>query len=63
MQADAAYDGVTLVPMSGFRSIEYQEALFFGLKAERGQTALERSLVSAPPGHSEHHTGQWFIPP
>ena len=57
MQRDAAADGVVLVPISGFRSIEYQEKLFFGLKAERKQTALDRALVSAPPGHSEHHTG------
>ena len=46
-----------LLPISGFRSIEYQEKIFFNLKAERKQTAYDRALVSAPPGHSEHHTG------
>jgi D-alanyl-D-alanine carboxypeptidase len=57
MQRDAAAGGINLIPVSGFRSIEYQEKLFFTLKAERKQTAMDRALVSAPPGHSEHHTG------
>jgi D-alanyl-D-alanine carboxypeptidase len=57
MAAAAAADGVTLIPVSGFRSIAHQERLFFDVKAARGQTAAERALVSAPPGHSEHHTG------
>ena len=57
MQRDAATDGVYLLPISGFRSVEYQEKIFFNLKAERKQTAADRALVSAPPGHSEHHTG------
>ncbi|TAF57425.1 MAG: D-alanyl-D-alanine carboxypeptidase family protein [Oscillatoriales cyanobacterium] len=53
----AARDGVSLVPLSGFRSIETQIDLFYGVAADRGQTPAQRALVSAPPGHSEHHTG------
>lgn len=57
MQAAARREGVFLVPLSGFRSIEQQEFLFFEIKAQRGQVATERAEVSAPPGYSEHHTG------
>ena len=53
----AAEDGVILVPLSGFRSLVEQQHLFFDVKAERGQTTVERVKVSAPPGYSEHHTG------
>lgn len=53
----AAADGIDLVPVSGFRSIEDQEYLFFDVKAERGEEAATRAEVSAPPGYSEHHTG------
>lgn len=49
--------GVTLVPISGFRSVKEQEQLFFGVGAQRNQTPAERAALSAPPGHSEHHTG------
>jgi len=57
MEAAARQDGVSLVPISGFRSLTDQDYLFFGKKAERGQVAAERAKVSAPPGYSEHHTG------
>jgi zinc D-Ala-D-Ala carboxypeptidase len=57
MEAAAQKEGVSLTPLSGFRSIEDQKYLFFGKKAERGQVAAERAKVSAPPGYSEHHTG------
>jgi D-alanyl-D-alanine carboxypeptidase len=57
MQAAAAADGVSLVPLSAFRSVNDQQHLFFDVKAERGQTATKRAEVSAPPGYSEHHTG------
>lgn len=57
MIAAAQQDGVSLVPISGFRSITDQQDLYFNVKAERGQTAAERAQVSAPPGYSEHHTG------
>ena len=57
MEAAARRDGVSLVPISGFRSLTDQDYLFFGKKAERGQIAKERAKVSAPPVYSEHHTG------
>jgi D-alanyl-D-alanine carboxypeptidase len=53
----ARREDVYLVPLSGFRSIEYQRYLFFGIKAEAGQATTERAETSAPPGYSEHHTG------
>ncbi|OUL22612.1 D-alanyl-D-alanine carboxypeptidase [Nostoc sp. T09] len=49
--------GVILVPISGFRSVKEQEQLFFGVGAQRNQTPAQRAALSAPPGHSEHHTG------
>lgn len=57
MVAAARRSGVVIVPISGFRSIQDQQHLFFDVKAERGQTATKRAEVSAPPGYSEHHTG------
>jgi zinc D-Ala-D-Ala carboxypeptidase len=57
MAAAAARDGVTLTPLSGFRSKTDQQGLYFDIKAERNQTPAERAKVSAPPGYSEHHTG------
>jgi zinc D-Ala-D-Ala carboxypeptidase len=49
--------GVNLVPISGFRSIQEQKQLFFSIGAQRNQRPAERASVSAPPSHSEHHTG------
>ena len=57
MVNDARKAGIRLVPISGFRSIKEQEQLFFQVGAKRNQTPAERASVSAPPGHSEHHTG------
>ncbi|MEO0349677.1 MAG: M15 family metallopeptidase [Cyanobacteria bacterium P01_A01_bin.15] len=57
MMVEAKSVGVKLDVISGFRSLEDQEYLFFELKAERGQSAQIRAEVSAPPGYSEHHTG------
>lgn len=57
MIADAKAAGASLDVISGFRSLEDQQYLFFDLKAERGQTTQTRAEVSAPPGYSEHHTG------
>lgn len=53
----ARAERITLVPLSGFRSVEEQTYLFFTLKAKRSLSAQERAQVSAPPGYSEHHTG------
>ena len=57
MRNDAKKDGVYLVFLSGFRSIELQKEIFYSLKSIRGQIAMERARVSAPPGYSEHSTG------
>ncbi|MFN6527612.1 M15 family metallopeptidase [Nostoc sp. ChiSLP03a] len=57
MVAAARSSGIILVPISGFRSVKDQEQLFFAVGAQRNQTPAERAALSAPPGHSEHHTG------
>lgn len=57
MLSAAAADGIVLHAISGFRSVAEQNKLFFEVKAERGEGASQRAAVSAPPGHSEHHTG------
>ncbi|MEM6434479.1 MAG: M15 family metallopeptidase [Cyanobacteria bacterium P01_D01_bin.115] len=57
MVVAAQSENIYLVPISGFRSKEDQEYLFFEIQAQRGQTPRVRAEVSAPPGFSEHHTG------
>ncbi|MEA5485269.1 MULTISPECIES: M15 family metallopeptidase [Pseudanabaena] len=57
MEADAKADGVDFVVISGFRTIPEQQELFFDISKQRNQTPAQRAKVSAPPGHSEHHTG------
>lgn len=56
MQKAAATDGVKLVPISGFRTRNYQAGLF--RRAVRRHGSEERAARwVAPPGYSEHHTG------
>ncbi|OIP74246.1 MAG: peptidase M15 [Oscillatoriales cyanobacterium CG2_30_44_21] len=57
MEAEAKADGIDFVVISGFRTIAEQQELFFEISKQRNQTPAERAKVSAPPGHSEHHTG------
>ena len=57
MQRAASADGVQLELLSAFRAADLQKVLFFDIKSERNQSALERAEVSAPPGFSEHSTG------
>jgi D-alanyl-D-alanine carboxypeptidase len=57
MVAAAASSEVQMVALSAFRSVADQQYTFHGIAGERGQTPQERAKVSAPPGHSEHHTG------
>ncbi|MGI0490524.1 M15 family metallopeptidase [Alkalinema pantanalense CENA528] len=57
MTAAAQAEGISLMPLSAFRSISEQEQVFLSLKQQRIQTAEQRAAVSAPPGYSEHHTG------
>ena len=57
MREEAIKDGIYLVFLSGYRSINLQNDIFFSLKSIRNQEAAERARVSAPPGYSEHSTG------
>ncbi len=57
MRSAAAQEGISLILLSAYRSHQLQKEIFFEIKSQRNQTALERSKVSAPPGHSEHSTG------
>ncbi len=57
MQRDARASGIVLTAISGFRTVEQQEYLFFEIKRQRNQDTRKRAEVSAPPRYSEHHTG------
>ncbi len=57
MREEARKDGIYLVFLSGYRSINLQNDIFYSLKSIRKQEAAERARVSAPPGYSEHSTG------
>ncbi len=56
IQTAARDDGITLMIVSGFRSIEYQASLI-RKKINSGQSVSEILSVNAAPGYSEHHTG------
>lgn len=53
----AARDGVGLLLISGFRSVDYQAALVRA-KLARGLSPEEVLRINAPPGYSEHHSGR-----
>ena len=56
LMTQARADGVGIVPISGFRTVAYQEMLFNKAVAKYGsEKAAERWV--ARPGNSEHHTG------
>ena len=57
MREEAKKDGIYLVFLSGYRSVNLQNDIFYSLKSIRNQEAAERARVSAPPGYSEHSTG------
>jgi len=52
----ARYEGVWIVPVSGFRNVADQEQLFEAQIQKLGSPEAAVKL-SAPPGYSEHHTG------
>jgi len=56
MVAAASADGILLLIVSGFRSVEYQAELLRN-KLKAGQSIEEVLKVSAAPGYSQHHTG------
>ncbi|MFZ2620472.1 MAG: M15 family metallopeptidase, partial [Alphaproteobacteria bacterium] len=60
MLAAAKKDKINITILSAFRSVNYQKNLFYGIAKKRNQTLEQRAKVSAPPGHSEHHTGYVF---
>lgn len=47
---------VWIIPASGFRNFEIQNELFQN-QIDRQGSIEAASLISAPPGYSEHHTG------
>jgi len=57
LTAAAAEDGVALLLVSGFRSIERQIDLIRS-KLERGEDIATILSVNAAPGYSQHHTGR-----
>jgi len=56
LMAQARNEGVAIMPISGFRTIAYQEALFQKAVAKYGSEEAAVRWVGRP-GHSEHHTG------
>jgi len=57
MRDDAAAEGITLIPLSGFRSVARQTRIIRqNLAAGRPPAELFRFV--AAPGFSEHHTGR-----
>ncbi|MEM8817582.1 MAG: M15 family metallopeptidase, partial [Pseudomonadota bacterium] len=57
MTAAAAAEDVSLLPVSGFRSYDYQ-ARVIRKKLNAGQSIEQILCVNAAPGFSEHHTGR-----
>ncbi len=56
MSRAAAADKVTLLAISGFRSIDYQ-AMLIRRKLNSGQRIHDILRVNVAPGFSQHHTG------
>ncbi|BAC90318.1 M15 family metallopeptidase [Gloeobacter violaceus] len=52
----ARAEGVILVTLSGFRSERYQQEVYARQLGKAGTTSTA-TLINAPPGYSEHHTG------
>ncbi len=52
MRQAAAREGISLTILSGFRNIETQVGIF-----KRKGDGISATQFSAPPGHSQHHTG------
>jgi len=56
LMAEARAAGVAAIPISGFRSYDYQAALVQKAIVKHGSEAAALRWVALP-GHSEHHTG------
>lgn len=57
MQAAAAAEGINLMLVSAFRSVDYQCELI-SRKLDKGQLIEQILTVNAAPGFSEHHSGR-----
>ena len=57
LRAAALQDGVALLLVSAFRSLEYQRQIF-ERKIRAGEPLGSILKVNTPPGYSEHHTGR-----
>ena len=57
MVNDARYEGIELRPVSAFRTVEEQRYLWERQIGRQGGSEERAARISAPPGHSEHHTG------
>ena len=57
LQAGAALDGVTLLPVSGFRPVARQAELIRARRAA-GRSLEDILRLIAAPGFSEHHSGR-----
>jgi D-alanyl-D-alanine carboxypeptidase len=51
----ASEDGINFKVISGYRSYQYQEGVYYGYVKRDGQAKAD--TYSARPGHSEHQTG------
>lgn len=56
MRDAALSEGIVLLPVSGFRSVERQQGII-GAKLAKGTSLLEILRVNAAPGYSQHHSG------
>ena len=56
MQREAGRDGVSLVVVSGFRSVRRQQEVI-RRKLDTGQQLMQILRENAAPGYSQHHTG------
>ncbi|WP_262562739.1 D-alanyl-D-alanine carboxypeptidase family protein [Acaryochloris sp. CCMEE 5410] len=57
MREAAAAQGLDIKAVSGFRSRKLQAELFSDQVAKQGGSIEAAAKISAPAGHSEHHTG------
>ena len=57
MEDSARLDNVEIIALSTFRSFDYQKDIIRN-KIDKGHQLEDIFHVSAPPGFSEHHTGQ-----
>ena len=57
LRVAAHQDGIALLLVSAFRSMEYQRKIF-ERKIRAGESLEHILKVNAPPGYSEHHTGR-----